>query len=161
MKMSGKTAVSAVSALALTSMGMAALPAMAVAAPDATAPTVAAEAVAAAEGTQARPVQGTFSFTQDTVSGNDYIRDTFVKAATAVCASMPEYQAEGSIEVTGCGYCFTATAEDFAAGEDNAAPRIMGCACASNGAGGGAMASAEVSGATVASIAAMFGAFAS
>lgn len=160
MKTNGKTAVSAVSALTLASMGAAALPALAVAAPaaDDAAVAVAVEEASAVADAQPAPVQGTFTFTQDAVSSNHYIKDVFLKAATAVCAAMPEYQAEGAIEVTGNGYCFTATAEDFAADEERSAPRILGCACASNGAGGGAMASASVSGATVAAIAAMLGA---
>ena len=101
-------------------------------------------------------VEGTFSYSQDIATSNSDIANVFNKAASSHCASLPEYvvtSVKSIIQVTG-GTSFEASVSDMQA--DEAAESVLiACACASNLAGGGAVANAKVSGVTLASIAAM------
>lgn len=105
---------------------------------------------------EAVAVEGTFSFTQNAVTSNAAIAGVFNKAAAAVCANMPEYGVEvaKTIVVSYCNICGT----EITVSSDDEGSIIMGCACSSNAAGGGAVLNAEVSGMTLASILAMAGA---
>lgn len=106
-------------------------------------------------------VEGAFSYNQDAVTSSADIAKVFCKAAAAVCASMPEYgvaQVADAIEVGGdVANGFAATVGEMALDED-VASFLMACSCASNIAGGGAVANADVSGVSLESIAAMAGA---
>lgn len=103
-------------------------------------------------------VRGEFSYTQDAITTNEAIKGVFAKASSAVCASLPTYDLSytglktivknGSIETIVC-------IEDMLDGEPST--QIVGCACSSNIAGGGAVANAEVSGMSVKSMAVMMG----
>lgn len=165
MKMNGKTAAAAMSALALAGMSVAPMAAMA--APGTVADTAGTEAVQVAENAgaagfvRADRVEGTFSFDQQTVTPTATIANVFAKAAATLCQAMPAYVSEtattslllsapNSLQIT-------ATIQDLAARDGNPGV-IMACACATNGPGGGAAANAEVEGASVASLAALAGA---
>lgn len=108
--------------------------------------------------TNVSQVSGEFSFDQDTLSLNDTISNVFCKAAATLCSSLPDYgieRAQSSIDVSGdVGNAFSATVDEME-GEKGAASHVMACACASNVAGGGAIANAEVEGVSLESIAKM------
>ena len=95
--------------------------------------TLAAADVADTEA-PARAVEGTFSYTQDAVSSNAEISGVFCKAAKAA-----------AVTVAGPNASFTATVDELA-GEEEATSYVMACSCATNVAGGGAIANAEVEG---------------
>lgn len=99
-------------------------------------------------------VEGSFSFDQDAVSSNESLRQVFAKAAAALCEGLPVYEltSDGSILVSGPGGFMEATVADMAE-EDGSSAYVIGCACSSNGAGGGAIANAEVSGVALESVA--------
>lgn len=117
------------------------------------------EDAVAAPSTSVRQVQGEFSYDQATVTSNEAIANVFQKAAATLCQTMPEYGVSvakagmGIIEVSGLDGSFSATVDDLADGEDFGA--IVGCACATNAPGGGAIANAEVEGVALATIAAL------
>lgn len=102
--------------------------------------------------------QGEFSYTQDAITANEAIRGVFAKASSAVCASLPAYDLShmglktivknGSAEMIAC-------IEDMLDGKPST--KIVGCACSSDIAGGGAVANAEVSGMSIKSMAVMMG----
>lgn len=101
-------------------------------------------------------VRGSFAFTQEAVSGNATISAVFAKAAAALCAGLPQYNLAclcgAPIMVAGPdGSVAQATVEDLAADADGKT-FIMGCACATNAAGGGAIANAQVNGIAIADI---------
>lgn len=107
-------------------------------------------ASAAAEGvTSVANVQGSFAFDQEALTATSAIASTFVKAASSLCASMPDYdvsQLDQRIAVRGSdGSYAEATLSDMEKAE-GAKAHVMACSCASNVAGGGAVANAEVSG---------------
>lgn len=107
-------------------------------------------------------VEGTFSFDQNTVTPLERIASMFRNASAALCASLPTYdlpEASWPITVGGSAsdHEFTATVDQMAVYED-AMSYIMGCACASNLPGGGAIVNAEVQGVTLESIAQQAGA---
>lgn len=110
--------------------------------------------------TKAANVEGIFSFDQNAVTPSGKISSVFVKATAALCQSMPHYlvnQANGVISITGAsGNSFEATVSNLASEEDPQTS-IMACSCSSNVAGGGAVANAEVSGVTLATIAMLAG----
>ncbi|MDO5043321.1 MAG: hypothetical protein Q4D92_07410 [Slackia sp.] len=113
---------------------------------------------------QSRPqkVEGVFGYSQDVVTPTDRIASVFRVAATSFCASMPEYLvSEMSKAVTVGGSAasseYVGTVADMAA-EDESTSYLMACSCASNIAGGGAIANAEVSGVSVESLARLVGA---
>ena len=93
------------------------------------------------------PWEGTFSYTQDAVSSNAEISGVFCKAAATLCASLPTYGCEAvkaaAVTVAGPNASFTATVDELA-GEEEATSYVMACSCATNVAGGGAIANAEV-----------------
>ena len=97
----------------------------------------------------ARAVEGTFSYTQDALSSNAEISGVFCKAAATLCASLPTYGCEAvkaaAVTVAGPNASFTATVDELA-GEEEATSYVMACSCATNVAGGGAIANAEVEG---------------
>lgn len=120
------------------------------------APAIAeAQAVDAGQKTL-QAVEGEFSFTQGKITS----MSAFNKAAAAVCASLPNYIVEctcWNIALQSGDTQLTATVADMMA-DGEMETHLMGCACASNVAGGGAIGNAEVSGVSLASIAAMMGA---
>ena len=72
------------------------------------------------------------------MSSNAEISGVFCKAAATLCASLPTY---------GCEAVKAAAATvDELAGEEEATSYVMACSCATNVAGGGAIANAEVEG---------------
>lgn len=97
--------------------------------------------------------EGAFAYSQDVVSGNQTISDVFRKAAATLCQTMPTYGgvAASTIGVSSPTTAFVATVDDMA--DDVDAGAIVGCACATNGPGGGAIAVAEVQGAALMAIA--------
>lgn len=155
-KMNGKTVVALASATLLAAGGaMAIAPAIVgdngsadagvEQASGAKAPGVVSDAV----------VQGQFSYTQDVLTPNETISSVFMKAAAAFCASLPEgvYSQGGAAIAIGGDVpnAFSATVDEMAS-KDGAVRLIMGCTCASNGAGGGAIANADIEGVSLASI---------
>lgn len=104
-------------------------------------------------------VEGAFSYDQAALTPSGDIAGVFAKAASAVCASLPDYCAcvQRAVAVSGPGGSFEAAVADMA-GAEGAQSHVMGCACASNVAGGGAVANAEVSGVALASVAELAGA---
>lgn len=117
--------------------------------PAAAAPAAATTLAAADAEAPARAVEGTFSYTQDAVSSNAEISGVFCKAAATLCASLPTYGCEAvkaaAVTVAGPNASFTATVDELA-GEEEATSYVMACSCATNVAGGGAIANAEVEG---------------
>lgn len=111
--------------------------------------TTLAAADAADTEAPARAVEGTFSYTQDAVSSNAEIGGVFCKAAATLCASLPTYGCEAvkaaAVTVAGPNASFTATVDELA-GEEEATSYVMACSCATNVAGGGAIANAAVEG---------------
>ena len=117
--------------------------------PAAAAPAAATTLAAADTEAPARAVEGTFSYTQDAVSSNAEISGVFCKAAATLCASLPTYGCEAvkaaAVTVAGPNASFTTTVDELA-GEEEATSYVMACSCATNVAGGGAIANAEVEG---------------
>lgn len=157
----GKAAALAGSAL-IAGVGVLAIaPSMVDVMPDQQA--VAAEAPAAASQaggvTAVRNVQGSFSFDQNVVSSNSSISQIFSKAASSLCESLATYGAikADAITVAAGGNSLSATVDEMA-DEDGATSFLMGCACSSNVAGGGAVMNAHASGVTLESVAKMIGA---
>lgn len=114
----------------------------------------------AAEGTvSVRNVQGAFSYDQAVVSSNDYLSSVFAKAASSLCASLPEYHANlaGAIAVSAGDLSISATVDEMTE-EEGTQSYTMACACASNLAGGGAVANADVSGVSLETLATMIAA---
>lgn len=106
-----------------------------------------------------RSVEGTFSYTQTALTSSDRIANVFCKAAQTMCTSMPSYSAQAVntqlITVTGTDR-FEASVADMAQSDD-AQSYTMACSCATNQAGGGAIANAEVAGVSLASVMAQAG----
>lgn len=105
------------------------------------------------------PVEGAFSYDQGVVTSTQAIAEVFNKAAASLCAALPQYEvdAQGRVLcVKSPGTSFSATVEDMA--EEGAESYVIGCACASNGPGGGAVMNAEVSGVSLEAVADMAGA---
>lgn len=97
---------------------------------------------------------GSFSFTQNCISSTSQIREVFSKAASALCASLPEYACAvcGSpLIVSGPqGPIFEGTLDQ--ASDEGETSLVIGCSCATNVAGGGAIVNAEVSGVDIATL---------
>lgn len=144
-----KTLGGVMSAMALVSggAGMAAIAPIqsAEAAPQATVAATEAQEVIAV----VKAVEGTFSFTQNAVTSNETISNVFSKAAATLCASLPTYSADSAkvalLSVSTPDASFEATVADAAASEGSTS-YMMACSCATNVAGGGAIANAEVEG---------------
>ena len=110
----------------------------------------------AATATAAMPVEGVFSYDQGIVTSTQAIAEVFNKAAASLCTSLPQYEADAQgrvLCVKSPGVSLSATVENMA--EDGAESYVIGCACASNGPGGGAIMNAEVSGVSLEAIAGM------
>ena len=104
-----------------------------------------------------KTVSGTFSYDQNVATSNATISTLFTKAAATLCASLPEYgttQVGICVSVTSPNGLYSGTVADMAA-EDGAASTLMGCACATNTAGGGAIMNAQAQGVALATIAAL------
>ena len=97
-------------------------------------------------------VRGIFTFDQDKTLSSGQIRSVFASAVNALCAPTLEarhYEGARSIDVLVEGaQTMKATVEGMSRQGDNGV-FIMGCACASNPAGGGAAVNAEVQGVSV------------
>lgn len=161
MTVSVKTIGATAGSLVLLSSGMlAAAPAIMGAMPQTEAAVAvsaqAEEAYGASE--SVRAVEGQFSYDQGIVTPNETIFSTFVKAAATLCQSASPEEAAAiaqAIQVR-CpsGDRFESTVQDMA-GEEDAQSYLIGCSCASNTAGGGAIVNAEVSGVSLASVVAL------
>lgn len=103
-------------------------------------------------------VRGEFGYNQTNLTSNADIAKAFVGSNASACASMPDYDVVSSdpITVNGGDTSITATVDEMAE-EDEAIRMVLACACASNTAGGGIIANADVSGVSLASIAQMVG----
>ena len=101
-------------------------------------------------------VIGTFAYTQDSLSSNEYISGIFSKAAATLCASLPDYAVRAvtsDLMVRGVdGLSWTVPEQML---EEGDSAKIIGCSCASNAPGGGAVAQAEVSGVSLEALAAL------
>lgn len=153
MKVAG--VASAAMLLAGSGAALAVLPAEAATAPDTPAAAVAVDETAAPSArVSINAVEGQFAFTQDALTSNSEVSNVFAKAAAVLCASLPQYAvvplADTGIVVTGPDGAVLGTVEDLAADSDGNV--VIGCACASNAAGGGAIANVGVSGTTLASL---------
>ena len=97
----------------------------------------------------AAPAAATTLAAADAVSSNAEISGVFCKAAATLCASLPTYGCEAvkaaAVTVAGPNASFTTTVDELA-GEEEATSYVMACSCATNVAGGGAIANAEVEG---------------
>lgn len=161
MTVSAKAIGATAGSLVLLSSGMlAAAPVVAGAMPQAeavsVAPAQAGEACVVPDGV--RTVEGQFSYDQGVVTPTETIFSTFVKAAATLCQSASSEEAAAIAQAVQV-YCpsgvgFEATVQDMA-GEEGVQSYLIGCSCASNGAGGGAIVNADVSGVSLASVAAM------
>lgn len=95
-------------------------------------------------------VQGSFAYDQNALTATSVVRDVFMKATQAMCSTAP-FLADamaGNIAVSvvndGAGSYYLSV--DDVAASDAATDQIVGCACSSNLAGGGAVANVEVRG---------------
>ena len=165
MRIESKTAAAAASAVMLAGMGLTPLAAMAApvesAQGDGQAVVSSAEASVRENGAKPDRALGSFSYTQDALTPVNAISDVFAKSAAVLCQSLPAYGAESSVTA------IVLTAPDAPAvqgtverlgGASAYGAVTMGCACATNGAGGGAIANARVQGVLLKSLAAMMGA---
>lgn len=151
------------SLLLLSSAALAAAPAVMDITADA-APAGAVEQAAEAKAAETAGVQevvGQFSYDQGVVTSNETIASVFAKAAATLCQATADgygiYTAE-AIKVSVAGVpAMEATVAEMAE-EEGADSYMIGCSCASNLPGGGAIANAEVSGISLASLATMAGA---
>ena len=114
----------------------------------------AAVAAATAAGKSvASPIDGAFLFSQEMTTTNDVVRAVFTKASAVLCSSLPQYSVAASGEpvlVTGPDGSVLGTVDELASGDGSTV--MVGCACASNTAGGGAIANVGVSGTTLAAL---------
>lgn len=100
-------------------------------------------------------VEGAFAFTQNDLTPNTVIASVFNKGAAALCDAATELTVSAptdwSIAVTGdVAHPFEATIEQLAS--EDATSTVMGCACASNGAGGLAAINAKIDGIPLAAV---------
>ena len=124
-------------------------------------PQAAAEAAEGAQGAGAvkqAAVQGEFAYDQAVVTSTASITGMFNKAAATLCAAAPAYDqqcvAANCLHGTGNCTAFDAAVADLA-GEDDAKSMIIGCACSTNVAGGGAIVNAEAEGVAIQTVLAM------
>lgn len=122
---------------------------------------VAAEAATdaqAAGAVKAAAVEGDFAYNQAAVTPTATISSMFTKAAATLCVAAPEYAQQCvvncPIHVTGNGAAMDATVADMAGGE-GAQSMLMGCACATNAAGGGAIMNAQAEGVAIQTVLSM------
>ncbi|MED9827104.1 MAG: hypothetical protein UFX72_02320 [Adlercreutzia sp.] len=122
---------------------------------DSPAAVVSVEQAAAIPGVSS--VQGVFTYDQDAVVSTRAIAEVFHRAAAALCTGLPQYEVDGQggvVCVKSPGAVFSATVQDMTE-EEGVSCRLIGCSCASNGPGGGAVMNADVSGVALAAVAAM------
>lgn len=103
---------------------------------------------------EARAVQGEFTYTQNQLSD----MSVFKKAAATLCADLPKYALEtssSSIELIIRGTNEIVASIGDVAEAEGSIQTVMGCACSSNIAGGGAIGNAEVEGVAIENIYAM------
>ena len=106
-----------------------------------------------------KEVRGAFAFDQTTTVATASIVEAFNKAAATLCSAMPQYamDAQGRpVCVKSPNTSFTATVDELS-DEEGAQSYIIGCACATNAPGGGAIVNADVQGVPFASIVARAG----
>ena len=106
-----------------------------------------------------KEVRGAFAFDQTTTVATASIVEVFNKAAATLCSAMPQYamDAQGRpVCVKSPNTSFTATVDELS-DEEGAQSYIIGCACATNAPGGGAIVNADVQGVPFASIVARAG----
>ncbi|MEC4272356.1 hypothetical protein VJ923_04170 [Adlercreutzia sp. R25] len=107
-------------------------------------------------------VEGDFSFSQSAVTSTSEFSQVFLKAASSLCASLPDYAVNGcsdlAVSVNGVTK-IDGTIDDLIE-EQGAVGSLMACACASNIPGGGAVANVGASGVSLESIAQAAGAMA-
>ena len=103
-------------------------------------------------------VNGVFGYDQNALSSTSHFANVFNKAAAVLCTSLPDYGAARESTAVAVGgdvdAAFEATVDEMVS-DDGARSLVLACACASNVAGGGAIANAEVEGVSLASIAEM------
>lgn len=156
---SKKIAATLLSTVALVGGAAGAVPAIAQEAPsnDAAAVAAAEEDGGASKAQAVANVNGTFSYDQSAKTSTAHIATHFAKAAAVLCESLPTYGAAiaaGPIAISlgvDPSGGLEATVEEIAESE-GAESYDMACSCASNGPGGGAIANAEVSGVSLASV---------
>lgn len=104
---------------------------------------------------QVADVQGKFSFDQNVVTPNERISSVFNKAASSMCHALPTYVAmlknnaiaiRGDVDNPGVSNLEEADPSELDT-------FVMACACATNLAGGGAIANAEVEGVPIKTLA--------
>ena len=103
-----------------------------------------------------KEVRGTFVFDQTTTVATASIVEVFNKAAATLCSAMPQYAVDAQgrpVCVKSPNTSFTATIDELS-DEEGVQSYIIGCACATNAPGGGAIINADVQGVSLASIAA-------
>lgn len=110
------------------------------------------------DGAVPQKVEGAFSYTQESVSDNGTIANVFSKAMATLCAGMPNYAVQEVQAIVVRGASSLEATVDEMASEEGSQSYTIGCACASNVAGGGAIVNAEVSGVSLASVAQRVGA---
>ena len=128
----------------------------AVVADDAVAYAAPVDAAAAPAKAGIANVKGDFGYTQKAVTSTADIAGVFSKAAAVLCTGLPDYAVAAAgqpLAITG-GTQVQATVADLQA-DEAAQSVLMACACASNPVGGGAVANADVSGVTIATVAAL------
>ena len=114
------------------------------------------QGVAAGTAAQSARAEGSFSYTQSAVTPVSDIKGVFCKAASALCASLPDYgiQHASDITVSNGGQTMQLAIAD-AQGEEGYGSYTLACSCATNAPGGGAVANADVTGMKLAAILAM------
>ena len=108
---------------------------------------------------RSQAIEGSFSFSQEALTPNADIAGTFAKAAASLCSDLPSYGATKvatAVTFSVRGDVMDAYVAEVADGAESSL--TMGCACSTNGPGGGAIAGAEVSGISVAEVARMLSA---
>ena len=166
MKLDGKTAIAAASALALAGMGAAPLAANAApAASSAEAAVPAVEAVSqqtVSTATAQAPakVTGEFGYSQAVLTPVSQLSGVFAKSAAVLCQSLPDYGCQeyaSSLLVSAPGSpVVEAAVRDLV--REHGVSVTMACACATNAPGGGAVANAEAQGVMLKALAALMGA---
>lgn len=105
-------------------------------------------------------VTGTFAFNQEAQTANDVIQSIFRKAAASLCSTLPVYQGvadDAAIAVGGdIAAPFNANLTELSqAGK--AQHHVMTCPCTANSVGGKAIATTEVEGVPIETLAALAG----
>lgn len=153
-KLVGATAVTA---LVVPGVALAATPNVAVTPDDAGATWTHVEASghrAGAGYVQKASVSGEFACTQDCLTPTATISGVFMKASAVLCQSMAQAVTVGGADGYVVSHDGNAVYVEAADGDGGKQSQIMGCSCASNVPGGAAVMNAQVGGVSVASLAA-------